>query len=131
MQPNTFTATSWDERLVAGADEQPRVAHAHTTNRYAGIINGESVCDYLLYYNGPGYTGRSTGLERIEGTVDGRTGSFVIHHDGRFDDHGIEGTWHVLVGSGTGELGGVSGSGTLRATFDSDAVPYTFDYHSA
>lgn len=128
MENNTFAPTGWDERIVAGSAQQPRFTYAHTTNRYTGIIEGDSVCDYLLYYTGPGYVGTSTGIEYIDGTVRGRAGSFLIQHEGRFDENGIEGTWRVLSESGTGQLRGICGTGSLKTVMHADAVPYTFDY---
>ncbi|WP_370946865.1 DUF3224 domain-containing protein [Amycolatopsis sp. cg5] len=131
---NTFTPKNWDEKIVSGTEGSPRVAHAHVTFTYTGVIEGESVCDYLLFYPGEGFDGRGTtspGLERIEGTVDGRAGSFVIRHEVGFDLKGVHGSWTVVPGSGTGELAGLSGggeaSGTVGST-DSQTMSYTFEY---
>lgn len=127
MSENTFTMRSWQEGVVSGAEDGPRYAHAHATFTYSGVIEGTSTCDYLLYYPGNGTT--SPGLERIEGSVDGRSGSFVIKHDVGFDKRGITGTWQVLPGSGTCELAGLSGRGTIHGA--SETMNYTFDYDLA
>lgn len=127
MSENTFTMRTWQEDVVGGGEDGPRYAHAHATFTYSGVIEGTSTCDYLLYYPGVGTT--SPGLERIEGSVDGRSGSFVIKHDVEFDQRGVTGTWRVLPGSGTGELAGLSGSGTIYG--ESETMSYTFDYDLA
>jgi hypothetical protein len=134
MTANAFTMKSWDEQIVSGdkgAEGAPRVAHAHAGMRYSGVIDGESTCDFLLYYPGEGYDGggiTSAGLERIEGSVDGRKGSFVIRHEVGFDLEGIQGVWAVVEGSGLGELAGLSGTGTAAGEMGEETVAYTFDY---
>lgn len=130
MTTNTFTMTGWEEHVVSGPEDGPRFAHAHATFAYAGIIEGSSSCDYLLYYAGPGYDGgghTSPGLERIEGSVDGRKGSFIIRHDVSFAGHEVTGTWTVVPGSATGELTGLSGSGG-SISGASETMAYTFDF---
>ncbi len=57
------------------------------------------------------------------------SGTFVIKHDVGFDEHGVTGTWEVLSGSGTGELAGLSGHGTISGA--SETMNYTFDYELA
>ena len=157
MSGNEFATSSWDEKVVSGQEGGPRVAHAHATMTYSGIIEGTSHCDYLLFYSGEGYDGGGTtspGLERIEGsvavpveggggrretntaaphaTVEGgggrREGSFVIRHEVGFDASGIRGTWTVVPGSGTGGLAGLSGTGTIAGATGEQTVAYTFEY---
>lgn len=129
MNENTFTMKSWDERVISGADDSPRYAHARAVFDYSGIIQGTSTCDYLLYYAGAGYESEEQtgpGLERIEGSVGGRTGSFVIRHEATYGPDGIRLAFSVVAGSGTGELTGLSGSGTASGA--SETMAYTFDY---
>ncbi|WP_158885436.1 DUF3224 domain-containing protein [Amycolatopsis anabasis] len=131
MSENTFVPLSWDEKIVSGEEGTPRFAYAHATMRYSGVIEGESVSDSLLYYAGEGYDGGGTtspGLERITGSVAGRKGSFVIRHEVGFDPRGIEGTWTVVPGSGTGELRGLTGSGGISGAAGAEAMSYTFEY---
>lgn len=128
---NTFAMKNWEEGLVSGTDGGPRVAHAHATLAYNGLIDGGSVIDYLLYYAGEGYDGGETtspGLERIEGAVDGRKGSFVIKHETGFDAKGISSAFSVVEGSGTGELAGITGSGTTTGVLGEPTMSYTFEY---
>lgn len=128
---NTFTMQNWEEALVSGSEGGPRVAHAHAALAYNGVIEGSSIVDYLLYYADEGYDGGETtspGLERIEGTVDGREGSFVIRHETGFDAKGVSSKFDVVPGSGTGELAGISGSGTTSGVLGEPAMSYTFTF---
>ncbi|WP_199433900.1 DUF3224 domain-containing protein [Qaidamihabitans albus] len=129
MADNIFTMRTWDEKVVAGPEDGPRYAHAHTTFAYTGVIEGTSTCDYLVYYASEGYEGdgqTSPGFELIEGTVGGRTGSFLVRHDVGYDANGIRDTWTVIPGSATGELTGLTGTGHMAG--NSESMPYTFDY---
>jgi hypothetical protein len=126
---NTFTMKTWDEAIVSGPEDGPRFAHAHATFDYNGLIEGSSACDFLLYYAGEGDDGsgqKAPGVERIEGSVEGRKGSFVLQHEVGYGEHGVRGRFTVVPGSGTGELAGLSGSGTIEGA--SETMNYTFEY---
>jgi hypothetical protein len=126
---NTFTMKTWDEQIVGGREDGPRFAHVHATFTYTGIIEGTSVADSLLYYAGEGYSAgglTSPGYERIEGVLGGRKGSFIVRHEVGYDEQGVRGTFTVVPGSGTEELAGISGSGTIEGA--SQTMNYTFDY---
>lgn len=53
--------------------------------------------------------------EQVRGTLDGRQGSFVIHHVGMSDAGGGQRTFgHVVPESATGELEGLCGEVEIR-----------------
>ena len=64
------------------------------------------------------------GVERISGSVHGRTGNFVVTH---IADAAAGMTVAVVSGSGTDELAGLSGHLTIDRT-DDGAHTYTFEY---
>lgn len=128
MTENTFTMRTWNEDIVSGEEDGPQVAYAHATFTYTGLIEGTSIADSLLFYAGPGYDGGGTtspGLERIEGSADGRKGSFIIRHEYSFAGHDVSSTFTVVPGSGTGELAGLTGAGTVAGS--SETMSYTFE----
>lgn len=128
---NTFTMTKWEEHLVSGTEGGPRVAAVHAAMTYTGEFEGETTSDYLLYYPGEGYDGGDTtspGYERFDGTLAGRRGTFLVRHEWSFDLKTVRSTFEVVPGSGTGELTGLSGSGTAHGVHGEDAVTYTFDH---
>ena len=51
------------------------------------------------------------GLERVVGTVGGRSGSFVPQHSGTFKEGVATTTLVVVPGSGSGDLRGLRGNG--------------------
>ncbi len=64
-------------------------------------------------------------LERVTGTVAGRSGTFVLQHYGLMDRGVGQLTVTVVPDSGTDELTGLSGQMTIDMT---DGHAYTFDY---
>ncbi|WP_055535280.1 DUF3224 domain-containing protein [Streptomyces alboniger] len=124
----SFTFAAWDEQPVAGAEGGPRIAHAAVANDYSGAIEAAGTsCEYTIAYTSE-TTGGYVGYEFIEGTLDGHKGSFVIEQHGSFVADGIECAFTVVPGSGTGELAGLTGTGTFTARHGEKSTPYTFDY---
>ncbi|GLY41739.1 hypothetical protein Amsp01_077620 [Amycolatopsis sp. NBRC 101858] len=131
VRMNAFTMKNWEENIVSGTEGGPRVAYAHASMAYDGVIEGESICDLLLYYAGEGYdSGKTTSpsFERFAGKVDGREGTFIVKHEFTFDAQGIASTFSVVPGSGTGELAGLTGSGTVGGAMGEEKMGYTFEY---
>ncbi|MBM7784049.1 DUF3224 domain-containing protein [Tenggerimyces flavus] len=128
---NTFKFTSWDEAPAPEGHEGPRTVHAHTTNEFAGVIEGTSVADHVMFYSGQGEgwgSGIYYGFEQIAGSVDGRKGSFVLQHVGSFDSTTVRATWTVVEGSGTGELEGLEATGGFVSVHgEGDSTTYTFE----
>ncbi len=65
-------------------------------------------------------------IERVTGTLDGRSGSFVFQHSGTMNAGDQRLSITVVPASGTGELSGLSGSFTLR--IDEGRHFYEFEY---
>jgi uncharacterized protein DUF3224 len=122
----TFEGKSWDEQPISDVDGAPKLTHALVTNAYQGAIDGEGTLEYLLMYRHDG-TCLFVGAERIVGTVDGRSGSFVLQHNGVFAQETATTTLAVVAGCGTGDLATLRGEGFFAAGHGT--VPYTFDYH--
>lgn len=65
-------------------------------------------------------------LERVTGTLHGRTGSFVLQHSGTMDRGASSLVLTVVPDSGTGELTGLRGAMTIE--IDNGKHSYTMDY---
>jgi hypothetical protein len=65
-------------------------------------------------------------IERVTGTLHGRTGSFALQHNGSIDQGRFLLEVTVIPGSGTGELAGISG--TMKIIISAGKHSYTFDY---
>ena len=65
-------------------------------------------------------------MERVTGTLGGKTGSFALQHFGVMDAGGPKLQVIVVPGSGTGELNGLSGTFTI--TIENGAHSYDLEY---
>lgn len=65
-------------------------------------------------------------LERVTGTLDGKTGTFVLQHNGTMSRGAPSLTITVVPDSGTGDLTGLTGSMTIEIA--GGVHSYTFSY---
>lgn len=118
--------TTWDGQPAADA-ATPKMTVASDRATIEGSIEGEVTDRWLMSYAADG-TARFVGLTTVNGSVDGRTGTFVLQHAGRFDADGLHSDFTVVPGSGTGELTGISGAGTFVYTGpEGEPTRYTFE----
>ncbi|OKI02049.1 hypothetical protein A6A06_13180 [Streptomyces sp. CB02923] len=124
-----FTYADWKEHALNSDGGFPRLAHAAVTNAFSGGIEAaHTVCEYTIVYVTE-KTGTFTGMELLEGGIDGRRGTFAVEERGSFGDRGsVHCTFEVVPGSATGDLAGLRGTGEFTAEHGSPSVPYTFDY---
>ena len=85
-------------------------------NRYektfSGDISGTSVVEATMLGLGDGKPLVYIAIEGFEVTVNGRTGGFILLHRAVHPEDGTT-AWTILDGSGTGELAGIRGTGTI------------------
>jgi hypothetical protein len=107
-----FTNDRYDEEAYAEADGV-ELTRVHISRTFTGDLEGESMAELMIAKSegGGGYVGH----DRIAGTLGGMTGTFVFQHTGIMGPDGITNTGTVVPGSGTGELEGITGEGTMLA----------------
>jgi len=66
-------------------------------------------------------------IERVDGTLDGKKGTFLLQDQGSLHGTKVKGTWFVVPGSGTGGLAGLRGDGSFEAELGQHAS-YVLDY---
>ena len=110
----TFKLESWDEKPYDEIEGTPKLTRAKVTKTYHGDIEGESTLEYLMMYRADG-TASFVGLERVVGSLGGRSGTFVLQHNGTFEGGKATVEFFVVSGSGTGELSGLRGEGGFAA----------------
>ncbi len=102
-----FDITGWDETTYDEPADGPRLTRATVRKRYHGELEATSVAE-LLTAQGP--DGQAyVALERVEGRLTGREGTFVIQHGGTVGEGEPTAFGHVVPGSGTRELRGLRG----------------------
>lgn len=124
----TFTSTSWDEQPFSEVEGSGKLTHTRVTNVFEGDITGETTLQYLMTYRGDDFAS-FTGLERVVGQIDGRSGSFVLQQSGTWEGGVVRADWTVVPGSGTGELATLRGQGGFTWDGQHDqAGSYTLEY---
>jgi Protein of unknown function (DUF3224) len=125
----TVLGTDWKESAFHRLDGAGKLSHASVSDDYEGDITGTGTLQYLLAYSAdPKGACRFTGVERVEGSIGGKHGSFVLEHSGTYDADGLKARITVLEGCGTGDLASLRGSGTVTAGAGVHRADYTLDY---
>jgi hypothetical protein len=94
--------------------------------RFHGPLDASSQGEMLALGDGV-EAGAYVAIERITGTLDGRSGSFALVHRALMN-RGVPEHWSVLIvpDSGTGELAGIDGS--MKIIIADGHHHYEFDY---
>jgi hypothetical protein len=122
----SFQVLSGSEDTYEERDGGGRLAHAFGDQAFSGDITGDGAVHWLSSYRAD-KSARLIGLQRINGTIDGRTGSLVIQATADHTGTSSKGTWSIVEGTGTGELEGIRGKGSFEAPGGPNAT-YTLDY---
>lgn len=123
---STFKIAGWEEEPFDEPDEGPRLTRAHIKKSFHGGLSGTGNLVYVMAYLDGG-SASFTGFEKVAGSLDGRTGSFVLRHTGSYDGGVATAEYEVVAGSGTGELAGLTGVGGFSAG-DGEEHDMTLDY---
>ena len=122
----TFTVTSMGEDTYREGKDGQKLTRANGTQQFGGDLEGDGSVEWLMCYLADG-SARFAGHQRLEGSVEGRSGSFVVEAIGTFDGGRSIGDWTVIEGSGTGELAGITGRGGFEAPGGTEAS-YHLEY---
>ena len=123
----TVTAKTWEENRVGDVDPAHAVAQARFTTEWRGDVTGTSTCWLLISYvagdpaDPQSLEGPYVGYEQVQATIGDRSGTFVLAATGEHTDSAARTSVTVVPGSGTGDLAGITGSGSYAAT----AMEYT------
>lgn len=121
-----FAVGSWNEETYQELGGEGKLTRASVTGSLTGDITGSSETEWLMCYRQDG-TANYVGLQRVDGSLGGKSGSFVVESNGIFDGGEAKGTWSVVAGSGTGDLAGLTGEGTFNAPLGEKAT-ISLDY---
>jgi hypothetical protein len=116
----TFKVEEWNEETYSETGEGGKLTRARVRQSLSGDISGDGSVEWLMCYRGDD-TADFVGLQRVDGRLGERAGSFVLESRGTFDGKEARGDLAVVPGSGTGELSGLSGSGRFSAPLGSEA----------
>jgi hypothetical protein len=115
-----ITVRTYEPAAYGEQAEGPALSRIHVEESFSGDINGDGVVEFLQAAREDG-SASFVGIERVTGTVAGRSGTFLLQDAGTVDGNIVSGEWFVIPGSGTGDLSGLRGEGGFRANLGEGA----------
>jgi hypothetical protein len=125
----TFQVTGWDEQPFVELDGGGKLTQATVQQAISGDIEGSSDVRWLMAYTAEDRA-EFVGVQTVTGALANKSGSFVLRSVGTFDGKQAVGDLTVVEGSGTGDLEGISGTGSFAAPMG-DTATVTLDYSLA
>lgn len=104
----------------------PTLVELHLAETFAGDINGDSTVRALEVQRAD-RSASMVSVQRFQGTLGGRHGSFVLQGTEMVENGKVRATWFVVPGSGTGELTRLRGEGGFEGDFGKGSEG-TLDY---
>lgn len=121
-----FEITGWEPEEYDSRDGIT-LTRTRVGKTFSGDLTGQSTAE-LLMASTPSGSAIYVGIERLSGSLQGRTGSFVLAHDANMSSEGQSLTLTIMRDSGTGDLRGIHGTGTITIAADG-AHTLTLDYN--
>ena len=118
----TYTPTKWDEKPYDQSSPPKRMTKASVEYTFIGQFEGQGQTEYVMFYkeydekDPHKSTAVYIGLTRMKGTLNGKSGSFVMEDHGTFEGGIAKSELTIIPGSGTERLIGITGSGKGSAT---------------
>ena len=125
----SFQVTGWDEQTFVELDGGGKLTQATVQQAISGDIEGSSDVRWLMAYTAEDRA-EFVGVQTVTGALANKSGSFVLRSVGTFDGKQAVGDLTVVDGSGTGDLEGISGTGSFEAPMG-DTATVSLDYFLA
>ncbi len=119
---NVKLAPMWAEEHADGT----KLARLSIDKEFRGDLAATSKGEMLSAVTGTKGSAGYVALERVTGTLHGRTGSFVLQHSGTMNRGAAHLALTVVPDSGSGELAGLAGSMTIEITEGKHAYAFTY-----
>jgi hypothetical protein len=116
-----LTAQEWDDKA-----EKATLGRMSIDKRFHGDLEATSKGEMLTAGTSVKGSAGYVALERVNGTLQGRTGAFVLQHSGTMTRGAPQLTITVVPDSGTGQLAGLAGKMTI--TIADGKHSYDFEY---
>jgi hypothetical protein len=113
-------------QVSSEATPDPTRGRMTIDKHFQGALEGASLGEMLTGGNPTAGSAGYVAIERVNGTLDGKRGGFLLQHSATMHGGKYSLTITVIPGSGTGELTGIDGSMTIEIV--EGKHKYTFDY---
>ncbi|HAW10089.1 MAG: DUF3224 domain-containing protein [Candidatus Dormibacteria bacterium] len=121
----TFDIDRFDTEKPHDEHDGVTLTRAHITKTFHGDLAGGSETDIIMVQTAQ--PAAYAGIERFEGSVQGRMGGFVLQHNAGGEAGVLWMTWKIVETSGTGGLAGIRGEGQIIVGPGGEHS-YTLDY---
>ena len=107
----TFSLDRFDAEDPYDDHDGVKISRAHISKTFTGDLVGTSETDLITVTaeNPAAYVA----IERFDGIMLGRKGTFILQHEAGGRDGVPWMTWKIVESSGTGELAGLRGEGQI------------------
>lgn len=123
----TFETAGWDAKPPFDDRDGVALAHVTMTKTFHGDLTGTSVVTMMVVSTPVADSRAYVALERVEGALEGRSGTFVLRHEAAADRGEQSLRVTVVPDSATGGLSGLRGELAILIAPDG-SHSYTFDY---
>ena len=122
---------TWNEVVLESFEDASRLARADVELSDGADTLSSGVVHSIMFYRADGTSTYST-VMRLEASLEGRTGSFVVIGEGTFDGTTAIGRFHSIEGSGTALLRDLRcGIESIATHADYPFMPMSMTYHWA
>jgi hypothetical protein len=115
-----------DTQAASPAAEAAGVGRMAIDKQFEGGLVGRSRGEMMHHMTATQGSGVYVAIERFEGTLEGKTGTFALHHTGLMRRGRASLEVSVVPDSGTGELAGIGG--TMQILIEGETHSYQLDY---
>ena len=133
LAKSTYTVKKWDEKPYEEISSSMKMTKASVEFEMSGDLTGKASVEYLMFYKHFDEKDQHkanavyAGLIRFTGSVNGKSGGFVMQDNGTFEGGTAKSTLQIISGSGTEELNGISGNGNYIANQDGFNLELDYD----
>ena len=106
--------------------ELAQLARMSISKQFRGGLDASSTGEMLAAQTETKGSAGYVAIERVDGTLEGRRGTFYLQHNGMMDKARPSLTVSVIPDSGTGELSGISGA--MSINIEAGKHSYEFEY---
>jgi hypothetical protein len=122
----THATGTFDVKLTPQSAPDAIPGRMSIDKQFHGDLEATSKGEMLAVMSEVKGSGVYVAIERVTGTLHGRTGAFVLHHTGIMDRGAQQLSVNVVPDSGAGQLTGLTGKMTIK--IEAGKHFYEFDY---
>ena len=123
----TFEVKLTPQPLAGQSDPNDKsIGHMSGEKQFHGDLEGTSRVEMLSAGSPQKGSAGYVAMERVTGTLKGRSGTFILQHSGTMNHGDLQLSVTVVPDSGTGQLAGITGKMTINVVNQKHS--YDFEY---